>query len=140
MNTDYDVTRRRVGVALLAGALLGALLGCVSLAASIALALSPPEAWAAFGRLFPTMFLRGFMGWLVGLLMIGSPAWWLLHHHGWRGWRAVILAAAGLAFATGLLTGIPRPGQHRTEADRGGLTMIDDSPSGARPTDVRARS
>jgi hypothetical protein len=129
MKTVYDVTRQRVGLALLAGAAVGALVAFVSLAASILLVLgaTSPDAWSTVGRLLPAVVLRGFLTWLLGLLMIGAPAWWLLHRHGWRGWRAAILAAAALAFVTSLLLAIPRPGQHRTEADRGGLTMIDDS-------------
>jgi hypothetical protein len=127
MKAAYDVTTRRVGLALLAGSVLGALLGLVSVAAALALRSgASADVGALIGRILPSLLLRGFLSWFLGLLMIGAPAWWLLHRHGWRGWRAAILAAAGLAFATSLLMAIPRPGEHRTEADRGGLTMIDD--------------
>jgi hypothetical protein len=41
--------------------------------------------------------------WAVGLLLVGVPAWCVLHALGMRGWRTAVLTGAVLPFGVGLL-------------------------------------
>lgn len=41
--------------------------------------------------------------WLVGLVLIGSPGWFLLHRLRWRSLPVALLYGAGMGFMTGLI-------------------------------------
>jgi hypothetical protein len=49
------------------------------------------------------LFSAAFRAWLLGLAMLGVPAWWLLHQSGLRDWpyfSAVGAALAGVGYVT----------------------------------------
>ncbi|MGH7024427.1 MAG: hypothetical protein ACREEB_12680 [Caulobacteraceae bacterium] len=68
-----------------------------------------------------------FVSWLAGLLLIGGPAWWLLHRHRLRGWRAAVLSGMALTFVAGMVLAIPvgSKGGSYSSADRGGMLVVD---------------
>ncbi|HEY1559664.1 MAG TPA: hypothetical protein VGF71_02110 [Caulobacteraceae bacterium] len=108
---EYRLAPARVGVALVAGAALATSLSAAQWLtyAVDAFGLDAVVGFALRGLL--VVFLNGFFSWFMGLILIGGPAWWLLHRHGFRGWRAAILTGMVLTFVAMLVLAIPIPGQ-----------------------------
>jgi hypothetical protein len=84
--SPYQTTTRRIGLALLAGALVaGALMSLLDLL------LSTSHSLLAAIELFPYVF----SAYAVGLVM-ASPIWRALHYRQHRSWQAAALLALGL--------------------------------------------
>ncbi len=126
--SEYRLAPACVGLAILAGALTGAIvvtLHWLNMVVHV-LGLAYLTGGGVHGAV---VFLIGaFLAWLAGLVLIGGPAWWLLHRHGFRGWRAAGLAGMAATFAAGLILAIPLPhtGGGYSEADRSGVLIEND--------------
>lgn len=74
------------------------------------------------------VFMGALLAWLAALILVGGPAWWLLHRHGFRGWRAAALTGMALTFIVGLIFAVPLPhrGGAYSEADRSGILIEND--------------
>lgn len=74
------------------------------------------------------VFMGALLAWLAALILIGGPAWWLLHRHHFRGWRAAGSTGMALTFAVGLIFAVPLPhkGGRYSEADPGGILIEND--------------
>ena len=118
----------RIGLAAIAGALTGAVVVTLHWLNMVVRALGFGFLAASGARGTLIMFLGAFLAWLAGLILIGGPAWWLLHRHRFRGWRAAGLAAMATTFAAGLILAIPLPhkGGSYSQADRGGILIEND--------------
>jgi hypothetical protein len=111
MKPGFDLSPRRVALALIVGAAFAAFLAAVQWLAA-AVRMFGPQVVASFGlETFWLVFVRALASWSLALILIGAPAWWLLHRHGWHGWRSAILAGMGLTFVTVVFLAIPLPGQ-----------------------------
>jgi hypothetical protein len=111
MTLKVELSPRRIGLAVLAGAALAAALAALQWLVG-ALRLFGPQMVASFAlQAVGLVFVRAFANWFFGLLLIGAPGWWLLHRHGFRGWRVAIVAGMALTFLTVLVLAIPLPGQ-----------------------------
>jgi hypothetical protein len=125
----FETSPPRVALALLAGAASGA---------ALVTAQWLRAAFQVFGAGFVgssgphgilVVFIGALIAWLAGLVLIGGPAWWLLHRYGLRGWKAAILTGMALTFVAALVLAIPLPGKDGsyTAADRGGETVVNNA-------------
>jgi hypothetical protein len=124
---EYRLAPPRAVLALVAGAGTAAVLVTIQWLRAVGQAFGLPfiESTGLHGAL--VIFVGAFVAWLAGLTLIGAPAWWLLHRHRLRGWRAAILVGMALTFIASMALAIPLPtrGTAYSSADRGGLTVVD---------------
>lgn len=125
---ERRLTPTRVGLAVIAGALTGAGVVTLHWLNMVVRALGFGFVANGGGRGVFITFLGVFFGWLAGLVLIGGPAWWLLHRHRLRGWWTAALAGMAATFAAGLILAIPLPhkGGGYSQADRGGALVEND--------------
>jgi hypothetical protein len=110
-------------LAIVAGAAFAASLSSAQWLAAALRLFGPDSVFQSFPGTVFIVFLRGLVSWIFGIVMIGGPAWWLLHRHGFRGWRTAVLAGMALTAIAVLVLAIPLPGQSEglpssTNADR----------------------
>ena len=126
--SEYRLAPGRVGLAILAGALTGAIIVTLHWLNMVVRALGFAFLGGDGGKGILIVFMGAALAWLGGMILIGGPAWWLLHRHRRRGWRTAGLSGMALTFAAGLLLSVPLPhtGGTYSEADRGGRLVEDD--------------
>lgn len=107
------LTLSRAVAALLRGATAGAATVTLGIAAFVGL--SGLEGLPAALMMSLVGFPVALAVWLVGLLLIGGPGWFLLHRLKWRSLPVALLYGAGMGFATGLSLAL---GSHQ-----GGLSL-----------------
>ena len=79
------------------------------------------------------VFIMTFVGWLVGLLLIGLPAWFFMHRAGKTSWAHAAATGFGLAFFISFALSTrgfmlwPHTGSRYSAGDSGGPTWIDNS-------------
>jgi hypothetical protein len=96
MSVDGLTTNpRRATLAAAAGALVGAtgVVAAVLLFAATAAGVRASDLVVAI-----LIFLVAFVGWSLGLFLLGVPLWWLFHRNGWRGRRVAMLLGAFTTF------------------------------------------
>ncbi|HWD68427.1 MAG TPA: hypothetical protein VG227_10745 [Caulobacteraceae bacterium] len=126
--SEYRLAPPRVGVAILAGALSGSIVVTLHWLTMVVRVLGVAYLTGGGAQGIVVVFMGAFLAWLAGLILIGGPAWWLLHRHQFRGWRAAGLAGMAATFAAGLILAIPLPhkGGGYSEADRSGILIEND--------------
>ncbi|HEY1880049.1 MAG TPA: hypothetical protein VGG68_08965 [Caulobacteraceae bacterium] len=126
--SEYRLAPARVGLAILAGALTGAIVVTLHWLTMVVRVLG--FAYLSGGGVQGTVVvvLGAFLAWLAGLILIGGPAWWLLHRHQFRGWRSAGLVGMVATFVAGMILAVPLPhkGGGYSEADRGGVLIEKD--------------
>ena len=60
---------------------------------------------ALMSPLYLLVVVAAVLIWALGLLLVGAPAWAVLHQVGRRGWRSAVISGAGLSLAAALLLG-----------------------------------
>jgi len=123
--SEQRLAPTRVGLAIVAGALTGAIIVMLNWLTGGVWALGPTFIASAGARGAPIVLMDAFIAWLAGVILIGGPAWWLLHRHQLRSWRSAILTGVATTFAAGLILAVPTPhlGGGYSEADRGGVLV-----------------
>ncbi|HEY1415806.1 MAG TPA: hypothetical protein VGF42_07965 [Caulobacteraceae bacterium] len=125
---EYRLAPARVGLAILAGSLTGAMIVTLHWLNMVVRVLGVAYLTGGGAQGIAVVFLGAFLAWLAGLILIGGPAWWLLHRHQIRGLRAAGLAGMAATFVAGLILAIPLPhkdGGH-SETDRRGILIEND--------------
>ena len=122
----FATSPTRVALALVAGAASGAALVTAQWLHAAFQVFGAGFVGSSGPHVILVVFVGALIAWLAGLMLIGGPAWWLLHRHGLRGWKIAILAGVALTFVAALVLAIPLPrsdGSY-TAADRGGETIV----------------
>jgi len=121
----YVVSGPRVAAALLVGAVSGAFLVTAQWLGLHLRLLGLAGVQGVYFQGAEVVFIGSLVTWLVGLILIGGPAWWLLYRRGRRGWGAAIAAGMALTFIVSMLASLPIPtgNAQYSAADPGGMIV-----------------
>jgi hypothetical protein len=130
VKVEFQTTGLRVIFGLVAGALAGAIVVVGGLL--IGEYLSRGVAYVAqYGpQIGAIIFVVAFVVWLLGLVLLGSPCWWLLHRMKMRQWRSAVILGGSMTAVVFMALQIPHPlgsGSSYSASDGGGRTVIDNA-------------
>jgi hypothetical protein len=104
MHTQFETTLGRAVLALVVGAFLGSVLTLVGTMGPMAV--ERPEffgldaaRWEWIVSTIIIVSVGSFFLFSTGLLVVGAPAWWLIHRAGYRNWPHLLMLGVALSIA-----------------------------------------